>query len=184
MADEPDIHIELQFKGAQYFPAQLLLGIIEAVDRAIARAERDEIDEIEKVFSDDIPKPVFDAMRYRAQNLTARSLNFESASSGSIILAGIAAALAYWLLDKTLGETLKESWKNSNLHSRMKEFLSARMGAKAARIAKDIRPSRFSGEEPSVEVQIQERSGMTVIVVIIVAGPGLLTVPKIREFAT
>ncbi len=45
----------------------------------------------------------------------------------------MAAGLAFWLLDKTLGETVSEAWKESDLHTQVKEFLLSRFDLAALR---------------------------------------------------
>jgi hypothetical protein len=172
-----DIHIELHFVQAAAFPAQLLLGVVEATERAIARVERDEIDEFQKLLPE-VPVAVFDAMRYRAERLTGRALNFQGASSGSIILFGIAAGLSYWLLDKTLGETISETWRESDMHGRLKEILHARIGTKTRKIAGDIRPSRWSQGEVVTDVSTETKDGNPTIKVVVAPGPELLPIPK------
>jgi hypothetical protein len=175
-----DIRIELHFVQATAFPAQLLLGVIEATERAIARVEREEIDEFQKLLPD-IPAHIFDAMRYRAEHLTGRALNFQGASSGSIILFGIAAGLSYWLLDKTLGETVSETWRESDMHVRLKQILHARIGTKVKRIAGDIRPSRWSRGEVMTDVVTEVKDGDPTIKVVVAPGPELLPIPKQSE---
>jgi hypothetical protein len=175
-----DIHIELHFIQATAFPAQLLLGVIEATERAIARVERYEIDEFQKLLPD-IPAPIFDAMRYRAEHLNGRALNFQGAASGSIILFGTAAGLSYWLLDKTLGETVSETWRESDMHVRLKKILHARIGTKAKRIAEDIGPSRWSRSEVTTDVITEVKDGNPTIKVVVYPGPELLPIPKQSE---
>jgi hypothetical protein len=180
MEEVTDIRFELRFVGSERFPARLLLGTIEAVERAILRAEIQEIDEIEKAFPD-LPAAVFDAMRYRADRLTAQSLNFETASSGSIILGGVAAAVAYWLLDKTLGETVKQAWEGAELHKRIKGFLLTNMTPKANRIAQDIRPSRWSNSDGDLTVETVAQEQAILIVVTITVPSELAPIPPASE---
>ena len=181
--DEPkDIGIELHFKGAPAFPAQLILGAIEAVERAVFREESEEIDAMQKELGDVVPAPVFDAMRYRIGDTMGRAINFDRASSGSLLLGGIAVALSYWLLDKTLGETVKESWLDSNLHQRLKTFLSACLKGKSKRIAKDIRPSRWTQSDAEVDISVRQTGpGTETIVCSFVPGLALQPVPTLGE---
>lgn len=180
METTSDIRIHLRFVGSDQFPARLLLGAIEAVDRALMRAELEEIDELAGAFPE-IPSAVFDAMRYRAGQLTAQAINFDYASTGSLILAGMGAAVAYWLLDKTLGETIKESWEESDLHRRLKAFLIKRRGAKAQAIAADIRPSRWTDAMNQVEVTTTSEGTVALIVVTIPVPPDLSPIPSASQ---
>jgi hypothetical protein len=180
MDDQSDIRIEVRLIGAEAFPAQLLLGTIEAAERAITRAEVSEIDDLQREFPD-IPAAVFDAMRYRVKGLTGRALNFESASHGSIILIGAAVALAYWLLDKTLGETTKEAWQDSELNSRIKGFLQSKLRRKAEMIAHDIRPSRWPNADVGFEVRTEYRERAIAIIIMVTPGPEMKALPKASE---
>ena len=149
-----DIRVELSFLESSRFPAQIVLGTIEAVSRAVDRVEAEDIEALSDAFADEIPAAVFDAMRYRSRQYHNRSLSFDDASSGSVVLIGMAAGLAYWLLDKTLGETVNQAWKESELHTRIKEFLLTRFDDKAERIASKIRPSRWRGSDRHVRARV------------------------------
>lgn len=52
------------------------------------------------------------------------NLLITSISNGSVIVEAAFCAGATWLLINTLGETLKESWKNTSLHKKLISFLS------------------------------------------------------------
>lgn len=175
-----DIRIELRFVGSSRFPARLVLGAIEAAEFAIKQAELDEIEELAREFPG-IPAAAFDAMRYRAQTLTAQALNFETASTGSIILAGIAAGLAYWLLDKTLGETVRQAWEESELHARIKQFLLKRLKTKANTIASNIVPSRWANARDQVEIRTEHQQAAILIVVTVPVPQELTPIPTTRE---
>jgi hypothetical protein len=182
MAEPGDIYVELRFQGAESFPAQLLLGVIEATERAIARAENEDIDALQKEFPK-LPTTIFDAMRYRAERLVAQTLNFERASSGSLILGGVAVALSYWLLDQTLSETVKQAWVESDLHKRIKEFLSSRLLRKAEQIAHDVRPSRWPKGGANIETLIERNEPNVKIVVLVTPGRDLLPLPTARQIS-
>ena len=158
----------------------MLLGGIEAAERAVERAEIAEIEAIAKAFPE-IPEPIFDAVRYRAERLTAQSLNVDTASNGSIILAGAAAAVAYWLLDKTLGKTLEKAWLASDLQSRVEDFLTKRRGQKAQQIANSIRVSRWPNAAEQVEVKTELKDQILLIVVVIPIPLELTPIPSASQ---
>ncbi|MBA3596226.1 MAG: hypothetical protein H0W40_02455 [Methylibium sp.] len=65
-------------------------------------------------------------MRYRFLELDRdRALIIEYGGRGSLLLFGAAAGFAYWVVDKTLGETFKQAWVESEAHSRLKDFLKS-----------------------------------------------------------
>jgi len=159
-----------------------VLGAIEAAERSVERAEKEEIDELQQEFPD-VPAAVFDAMRYRASKLAAQSINLDTASSGSIILAGAAAAVAYWLLDKTLGETMKQAWEESDLHARVKRFLLARFNAKAERIASHVKASRWPNAVNDVSVRTERRDMFLFIIVTVTTPAELTPIPSASRVA-
>jgi hypothetical protein len=180
MNEQYDILVELRFINAQEFSAQLILGTIEAVERAIAQTEREEIDALAEEFSS-LPPAVFDAMRYRARQLPGRSLNLRAATSGSLVLAGAVVALSYWLLDKTVGETVKEAWEHTSLHSKVRDFLLSRTREKADLIASRVRPSRWRECAAEFAVKVEQNDRSIVIVVVVAPGQELAALPRASD---
>jgi hypothetical protein len=138
MHEELDVQIEIRFLTEHGVPAELMMTVLQGISRVVWRAEREELDEIIKYLSD-LPPLVLDAMKYRFENVDRdTSLNIESASRGSVLLFGAAAGLAYWVADKTIGETVKEAWTESSTHARLKSFLKSRVLRKRERILRDL----------------------------------------------
>ena len=95
------------------------------------------------------------------------SILFYSASQGSILLIGAVAGLAGWILDKTLGETLKEAWAESDLHKRIKTPPRSQSWNKGENIAAEIEKRRAIslGEHQQVELSPHvETSGASTII--------------------
>jgi hypothetical protein len=185
MNEKLDVLVELRFEEAAphqnksrptpSFPAELVMYLLRVVDRAILRAERKEIDALQEAFPD-LPAYAFDAMRFRLEALRGRALNVGAAHSGCLIIAGTAAALALWVLDKTLGETIKEAWKESTLHSKLTEFLVRRREDKAIDIGNDIFAARRT-VEATIDMQIDYRGDALVMIVIVTPGPSMEPIP-------
>ncbi len=166
-----DIRIEIRLSGSGRIPAQVLLGTVEVVDRAIMEAERGELDEIANSFPN-LSTVALDAVRYRLSRLSpGRAFNIESAASGSLLLFGVGAAVTYWLVENTLGETVKEAWLESEAHKSLKAFLRRRVLIKAAAIASRIRISRWSDAALDTQVSTEDTD----------RGPKILVEVKVPE---
>src|SRR6185436_11089596 len=70
-----------------------------------------------------LPPLALDAARHRLSLRSGEGVLFYSASKGSIVLCGVVAGLSAWILQQTLGETLKEAWVESDMHKKLKRLL-------------------------------------------------------------
>ena len=173
---EFEIPINLTFQNPAT-PALLIADVLESVNNAVYESESDELEALSQRFSD-LPQVTLDAARYRIENYRQTALLIESGSKGSLIVLGTTALLALWLLDKTLGETIKEAWKQDEWHNKLKDYLTENLAAKANAIAENIRrqlqslshhrPWRRRSDrrlELSVEVQVSLEPGKARIMV-------------------
>lgn len=179
-----DVLLEVEFVGRE-FSANLIANMITVIEESAYHVEFAEIGELQGLLPDADPA-VFDAMRYRATRYRGRAVNVRTARTGSLILMGIVAGLSYWLLDKTLGETVKEAWKKSGRHDQLVKFLSERRWKKAEAIVDRLGgPLREFPEPPAIVVsKVEERSGHVAAVVTVVPDPQLTTrVPSQSEVA-
>ena len=139
-----DIKIELHFMTDNGVPSHLLIWMINRVSQAIAYAEEQEFESILNEFGH-WSSLKHDAMRYRFNRHNRDSLfNIEYGGKGSLLLIGVASALAYWVADKTIGETVKDAWIESDGHAKLKEFLKTRVFAKRSKIARRIHSDYYS----------------------------------------
>ncbi|HVE70983.1 MAG TPA: hypothetical protein VNI54_06410 [Thermoanaerobaculia bacterium] len=128
--------LRIVFHG-EFIPCNVLVRVAAAVESAAVRVERDEI-EILRLQLPDIPAVAPDAARFRMEAYTGSAVMLQSSAPGSIILIGMVAGLSYWILDKTLGETISESWKNSPGHQRLLDFFSRRRRLRGERVASEV----------------------------------------------
>jgi len=141
-----DIEVTLRFQTDTGVPAEIVSDLLKEVSRSIYRAEREELNEIFELLPN-LTSVERDAMRFRFEQVDSdRALNVEYGGRGSLLLFGAAAGLAYWVVDKTMGETLKEAWVESSGHANLKAFLKTRVFAKRDRIANRFRPIRYGIE--------------------------------------
>src|SRR5437667_6035480 len=121
----PTPRIELRFARRPSFSAEFVATVIAEVEEAVFQSERSDLIAALEEFQD-IPSVVHDAVVVRIERYRGRSLQLDEAHSGSLILIGTIAGLAYWILDNTLKETFREAWKESDLHKKLKDFFLSR----------------------------------------------------------
>jgi len=165
MADE--IQVEITFSESEAFPASLVVALVSRVDQLVNEIE---LAELEAAFSKfkEISPVERDAACYRITHYPAGALQIQASRAGSLILLCAAMPLALWVLDKTLGETLKEAWVKSSLHHRLLKFLSARRGKKAHLIARQIQKltrRREKGTDTTIEAKVARRQKEIVVVI-------------------
>ena len=134
-----------------------------------------------------IPSVVADASKHRIYAHRGQSVLVEFAAEGSIVITCVVSALALWILNKTLGETIKEAWLTSPLHHHLKEFLSRDRIPRTQQIAQRLKP-RIRGlrrleELPlSVTVEVSEARGISRITVTVVTPSETQLPPKRSDF--
>jgi len=181
--EELDIAIEVRFLSDLGVPAGLVNDIIREIAWAVREAEQEELDAIFENFSE-LPPLVRDAMRYRFEQIERdHALNIEYGGRGSLLLFATAAGLAYWVADKTLGETVREAWVESALHARLKDFLKSRVLHKRDRLLERLPGARY--RPPGVtEVMVRTENEPTPRVVLEVQPDEGGRIPRPSEIAS
>lgn len=170
MSDNKDIRLDIQFKFEERLPAGFFARFIQIAEQAIYESELEDLFEV-SVSYPEISKVELDAVRYRMDHNWGRSLQIEDAYAGSIIISGLVSGLAYWILDKTLGDTLREVWHGSVMQERVKGFLlgeplkkSQQIAAKIdAKLNEDLYIRQY---ETKIEYEIEEDDPLTVTFVV------------------
>lgn len=137
MAENKDIRLEFHFKYEDRLPAGLFARFVQVAEQAIYEAELEDLFEL-SVTLPEISRIDLDAMRYRMDQNWGRTLQLEDVYTGSIILSGLAAGLAYWVVDQTLSESLQDGWPGSELRGRIRDHLLGDPLGKAQRVAAKI----------------------------------------------
>lgn len=132
-----DIEIRLRQMGPEEIPYTVFRKILDSLNRSAFESEKKELKEIRKQFPE-FPSVAFDAANYRMNDHRSSAIIIKELKPGSLIVAVSVAGIAIWVLQQTLGETLKESWKQSKSHEKLKAFLLKRMGEKRHTLATDI----------------------------------------------
>ncbi len=147
-----EIEVRLHQMGTEQIPYSVFRQITDAVNSAVFESEKKDLRAIQNEFPD-LPNVAFDAAMYRLQKHRNSSVLINELRPGSLIVAVSVAGLCIWVLQQTLGETLKMAWLESQGHEELKEFLLKRMSSKrhelATKTAKRI--ARVVPSEISVE---------------------------------
>jgi len=117
--------------------AGLLVETVRCVEDEVFRSECDDLRAVGEEFPE-LPRVVVDAALQRLPTLKGRALAVTKAENGSIILSTCLVGLGVWLLRETLGETVKEAWKESDLNRRLKDFLLGRNETKVRKLKQRI----------------------------------------------
>ena len=133
-----DIKVTIHIRFNEYITSDRLVNIVTVIERSVYKQEKILLKKLRKEFSN-ISTVFFDAAEFRLLNSKGKTLHIKSATEGSIILTGIAIGLSYWLLNQTLGETVKEAWVESENHEKLKKYLKTNLFSKSKNIEKDIK---------------------------------------------
>lgn len=151
----PDVEVSIHLEGGNAFPAGLVAQTIAIVERSAYATEEEELDAIFEEMPD-IPELVRDACRQRLNNYRGNTLLVSAATPGSLVLVATCSALAYWLVEKTLGETVKEAYLESDLHTKLKELLSRRLFKRTQNLAATVHNAVFVPvSDPTVRAEAQ-----------------------------
>jgi hypothetical protein len=146
--------ILVRIKYIRHIASDDLIKVLRAMDNSVLRTELDELRAVSEEFPE-LPRIIYDASEARILRYSGRAFLIKQASEGSIILTGAAVGIAYWVLQNTIGETLKETYLESDLQFKIKKLFKTRIDDKAkslvSHINKSIRQS-FKGQQPECEI--------------------------------
>ena len=114
--------VALTFNGLDTYPSDLIIAGLELAEEALHLLESRLIEDL--LVHEDMEQVLF-AARAEMSGLRRKHLQFQNARSGSLILLGVFGVASWWVLDKTLGESVKEAYKKSELHARLTRFFSS-----------------------------------------------------------
>ncbi len=141
-----DIELRLKLCCENEFPAEYVMTALQCVNEAYFASELSDLRKIRKEFPH-LPNVALDAAEHRIKTFKKSSVNIRAVKKGSIEFAIVATGLTVWILQQTLGETLKQSWLESNMHKKLKNFLTKDRFNKVERLREDSR-KRLSSKLP------------------------------------
>jgi hypothetical protein len=112
----------LRFEDGARFSHGLVADLIDDIGRTAFRQEQAQLSRAASEFRE-VPTVAIDAAFNRMGQFEKSAVKVEAVRPGSLEIVLVMSALAYWLLDKTIGESFKEAWKDTSLRERLKTFL-------------------------------------------------------------
>lgn len=167
------IVIELDYADLPFISDRSARAILKDLSKAVRRAQATEIDEFirdaglsrreRQSINDRIRRPIQEAAVYYVEEIRAGSL------WGKLTISGF----SLWLLSATLGETVKEAWKASEVHNGIIEYVEQRRPDNFARLLENELSDRelLTGRARIVEVEVEEREGQVVLRLVIISDP-------------
>lgn len=157
MAGNLGVHIELVIDQQQRrdLPAAYLAAALTAMNDAAFRSETEELADVRRAFPS-LPAVALDAASHRIKEYRGAATQIRSVRSGSIVLEAVLSGLTLWIIQQTLGETLKEAWLEGDAHKNLKTFLTKHRLSKVERLANDMRKRL----EKSLPCEVSVRHGL------------------------
>ena len=96
----------------------------------------DAKDEAEEALNElSVPSLQRDGILHRLSKQHAEQYFIQAVTPGSLEIVAIVAASTYFLLQKTIGQSVAEGYLSSDLHSKLKDWTSRSINAKLNRVA-------------------------------------------------
>jgi len=155
MATEKDIEVNI-YLCSPSLDAVLFSTTIDTIESVLFKSELADLIAIENEFRD-IPQVAIDAAQFRLRKLKGHALSIKKIEQGSIVLGGLLGGLVIWVLNATIGATLKEAWLGTESHRKIKEFLLKNQRSKVLDIERQIEaklPRQLTLKHYSSDVEV------------------------------
>ncbi len=148
-----DIKIIIRLKNSEsLIDPKFLIQSLEHLENALYESDRKDVENFSKVLTEQLlPKGIFsnilmsrvigDASLERLRRYKNKRLILTEARTGSIEIVAVVAAVGYYVLDKTIGETVGEAFKESNTGVILKQYFKDIIDKKAIYIVERLRES-------------------------------------------
>ena len=147
MASRFDIQIQLHFEGREISGSENLidsrdvLKFLDIVESAIYASDRNDIYRVERALRQNgitLLPIVIDACLERLRHHRHKRLLLEEARPGSLALIGVVAAVSFFVIEKTIGESFAEGYKESDTHKKLKEVFRILVDEKTRFIVENL----------------------------------------------
>ena len=138
--DKISLNLTTKLKFAKHngIPAGIAIDTIKIINDSYFRSELNDLFELKKEFPE-IPQIVIDATETRIRRERNSAILVKGVEKGSVEIVVVGTGLLIWVLQQTLGETMKEAWLDSKLHEKIKNFLLGRRSKKNRKIKEDTK---------------------------------------------
>jgi len=150
-----DILVELHLGTDDSVDVKSLLHVLENLEIALYGSDRDDILRASNELR--FSGVVRDAALERLRTFRHQRLQISEARHGSLVILAFVASVSLYVLEKTVGEALKDSFKESESGRRLRDFFRRQIDTKVLVIAEGIRKA-FSSKSRKVSVKTLPRS--------------------------
>jgi hypothetical protein len=154
-----DIIVRLTLDQEDGIDSRVLANAVSAIEDAARDVAREEIEafrtsELAQGRQSELGRieVAVDAALERVRRFDGSCVRFVQAREGSLVLTGVLALLGYWMLDKTLGESFAEGWKNSQVHRHLSDSFRELIDGTAGRLMY-YGEKRFARKKIAAEVR-------------------------------
>ena len=134
--DDIVVKLHLEGKGGSIDP-KFIFQALEHLEVSVYASDRLDISDAKEVLN--LPSIVTDASLERLRKYRHNRIHFIEAKTGSIELIGVIAGVSYFILKNTVGEALKESFKETDEYEKLKTFFKKNLWTKARRISNELK---------------------------------------------
>ena len=183
MENSLDTKLTVRFKGTDGVSYEVLDSFLATICKEVHKYESDELKAyLDFLANNKVDKVTQDAIVYRFGKIDKhRAVTVVGARTGSIEITLSLAAIAYWVVDKTLGETLKEAWLTSELHFNLLDFLRVRISERKSQLDTRIDPF-FLRRVDGVEIDIDKTEDQVIFEVTTL--PKAAPIPGVEKILT
>jgi hypothetical protein len=166
MKETLNIQTKVKIQNENAIPAGLLIEILRAVNHSYFYSELNDLRDLRKEFPE-IPNIDFDNVETRIKNYHNSATLVQGINKGSIEFVTVGSGLLVWLLQQTLGETIREAWIEGNWYAKIKKFLLERVVDKPYKISKEIKIFLKRNLKAEAEILIDVNSEQQVVFIYI-----------------
>lgn len=146
-----DIQLDIHLQGQNgRIDPKYLLQVLESIETSLYASDRKDIEQVAKELR--ISKVIRDASLERLRLQKDRRMIIVDAKSGSLEIIGLVAGVAYFVLEKTIGEAFSEGFKETGMYEKLKDFFKTKVDEKALYIAENIRRA-FASKKREITVK-------------------------------
>jgi hypothetical protein len=132
----PDIHLNIIHNEIRNISDRTLQMLLKGLSKVLRLAQREEIDYLINIFEATEGQKQSLRDRMHKKITSAASYDLLRLEKGSIELVIALTAVGVWLLQTTLGESIKDAWTQTKAHKKIVDFLKS--GDRNKRIADRI----------------------------------------------
>lgn len=116
--------MEITFHGLDYVSDRTAREVMKATSKLMRRAQIAEISYLLK--RAELPLSQYQSLLDRSVRFLedAPLLNIQEARQGSWEMKAVVGALGLWFLQNTVGESVKDGWKETEVHEQIKDYIS------------------------------------------------------------